>query len=771
MPIGFARCVFVQRSRGHSILAAAAYIGRAKLRPPYPAVDYSSRGDLLVPMTTMLPRVAPPQLKNTFALWHAMELASPRKDSTLGLHLMLALPAPGEMAASYCLPLLEEFVTDLILPHGLAASFAVHEPHLLVQEDEPMHWIEINSPPKAPSQINLSNRNRHAHVLISPRRVGPSGIEARRYTALEPAQVSVNNEIRGVSVAGIDWPALWARHQNSFFARWGLGLRVRPWAEYVDYHHGSRRDRQSSATSTTTASITTHVVERANRATVSDPARLLKLVGRRPFTEQDLHAMVERYVGLGHPHAETIANTAITLPNVVRLEDELGGTGSPWLATHDLARVEQKCMVLAAALMDKGQSSVSTGPGPSQTNSWPSASYLTIEYTEPHKQLPDLPPSHDGRMNLVLIDSGRGVPKNAGRVLTPHNMAEKLPARSLVIVDHADTLTARQLHLVLLAAFLAPECRLILSRRSHSHLDPRNPLLDIITATTGLRPHALGLDALRHAKSPLRRTISRLEASSRIVFTERDQLVAEAASRLRGGAGPAGSIFCPDYEFSAWLRMNRLPASDKGAPDNAVVIHMQPSFGNLTALPRLAQNDDLVLLVDRSYCPDLATLYAQADISSSAPCAIALPPHAAEQKTTPGWPAAPSIRWTVDRAGRVGTKAEHIAASLAHTYADLLVDDLAGHDLVPGLRLNLLFRPDLADEIDRLEEEPDYPSDTPPGGAGDDLAQNDDDPGPDDQPGPDDDTGHDWDDAAEIGTPDDPDPIGQDYFDPDHEPD
>ncbi|MGB3337991.1 MAG: hypothetical protein WBA73_12505, partial [Devosia sp.] len=59
MPIGFARCVFIQRSKGHSVLAAAAYIGRQRLSAPYPSLDYSDRKDLLFPLRTILPADAP----------------------------------------------------------------------------------------------------------------------------------------------------------------------------------------------------------------------------------------------------------------------------------------------------------------------------------------------------------------------------------------------------------------------------------------------------------------------------------------------------------------------------------------------------------------------------------------------------------------------------------------------------------------------------------------------------------------------------------------
>ncbi len=135
MAIGFARCSFIQRSQGLSILMAAAYIGRARLSAPYQSNDYSDRQYLLFPMKTLLPDGAPAEFGDPWLLWSALERAAPRKDASLGIHLTLALPAPDELSASHCLDLVKTFIESFIAPHGLAASHTLHEPSIFVCPD------------------------------------------------------------------------------------------------------------------------------------------------------------------------------------------------------------------------------------------------------------------------------------------------------------------------------------------------------------------------------------------------------------------------------------------------------------------------------------------------------------------------------------------------------------------------------------------------------------------------------------------------------------
>lgn len=244
-----------------------------------------------------------------------MERAAPRKDSSLGLHLILALPAPDELSATHCLELVKTFIEILIAPHGLAASYAPHESHR-IDETEDMDWLEAGGS-KRPGARALSSKNRHAHVLVSGRRLGPTGIDILRFTLLDPVHGG-----KGGARVGIDWPRLWLQHQSAFFAHHGRSLRVRSFAKFSDVHRGSTRigaRRMDDA----------GVVERANRSAVSAPSQLLELVSARPFIERDLRETVDRYAPRGHPYDLDSVDAAFKLPNVTRLTYLVSGTSSP----------------------------------------------------------------------------------------------------------------------------------------------------------------------------------------------------------------------------------------------------------------------------------------------------------------------------------------------------------------------------------------------------------------------------------------------------------
>ncbi|MFP9136014.1 MobA/MobL family protein [Devosia sp. XGJD_8] len=769
MPIGFARCVFIQRSKGHSALGAAAYIGRQRLSAPYPNFDYSDRKDLLFPMRTIVPEDTPDRHQDAFALWQDVELASKRKDSSLGLHLMLALPAPAEMPAALCLPLLEEFIGALILPHGLATSFAIHDPHKKV-EDGAMLWLERpDQRPSAPGGPALSARNRHAHLLISPRRVGPQGIEARRYTALDPAQGSVNSQIRGIAHNGVDWPELWRRHQNEFFARYGLDLRVRPWAAYTGYHRGkagAAADRKNRLDKDEAGPMVGDPrVERANRATVADPAKLLALVGRRPFVAQDLRVLVERYAGLGHPYDETAADAALALPEIVRLGDQHSKIGSPWLATHTLARAEQRCIVLAAALMDQPET-LSTGfNGAAKQMRSARIGKLTVTEAESGQGQLSLVTPHAAisASMLACVAHGWGGLEGVKNSISPYRLKDRLRPSTILFLDHADAIAADELAMALMATLETEGAHLILTRRPHGPLNPRNPLLDIIAEVIGLeaaspKPVEDTVQAMFSAGA-YGQAVEALSAAGKVIFVRRDNLLAAAAERIEQGrqAGKSCSIVCGDHELAALMRMNKLPAN-RGKlqeTETVIVVHSHPSFDRLTNLPLLAKLRDPIILADNDYCPDLITLAAQTTMAMGAPCATVLPAaqkidnqaHVQRQPQARRLP----VRWAVNLSGEVGSTREHIATSLRDTLDSLNEDKGAAQTIAIGPKLAVLLDFEDAEGSNAAALWEVMPQDQPAEALEYDLAEPEGDPDANYQQ-------HDQPDAAENAEPDEVDP-------------
>ncbi|MGB3339803.1 MAG: hypothetical protein WBA73_21690, partial [Devosia sp.] len=594
----------------------------------------------------------------------------------------------------------------------------------------------------------MSGRNRHAHLLISPRRTGPHGIEARRYTAFDPAQGGVKSKIGGVAHNGVDWPELWRRHQNAFFARHGLDLRVRPLAAYTDYHRGKagaaadRKNRRGKDEDG--PMVGDPLVERANRATVADPAKLLMLVGRRPFVAQDLRVLVERYVGKGHPYDETAADAALALPEIVRLGDNHSHIGSPWFATHSLARAEQRCIVLAAALMDRpGTPGMGLLGSDEQQLRAASLGKLTVAEAEGgHGQLSLVTPhAAISASRLACVAHGWGGLEGVKNSISPYRLKDRLLPSTILFLDHADAIPADELAMVLLATLETHGAHLILTRRPHGPLNPRNPLFDIIAEMTGLATASPGPEGKTVQNlitiGAYDQAVDALRAAGRIFFVGRDNLLAAAAERTEQErrAGKSCSIVCGDLELAALMRMNKLPTHRGPLHGTVILVHSCTSFDRLTVLPRLATIPEPILLVDRGYCPNLETLSAQAALAMGSQCAIVFPAAAPIGKATEGQTRTnktrPTVRWAVDRNGKVGSTSEQIAASLSDTL-DLLNENKGTADGISiGSKLAALLN--FADDDNGGADPPweAMPSETPDGTLQDDLVDFDDDPDPD----------------------------------------
>lgn len=648
MPIAFARCNFIQRSKGHSVLMAAVYIARTRLAAPYPPIDYSARGDVLFPMRTLLPENAPKAFEDPWFLWSEMEKAAPRKDASLGLHLMLALPAPDELPAQLCLELVESFIQTLIVPHGLASSYALHEAHHEEKADN-MGWLEPETNRHSNGRRS-SDRNRHAHVIISGRRLVPTGIENRRYKAFDPSHGNIGGP-RG----GIDWPQLWMQHQNAFFFHRGLGLRVRPLAKFADLHHGSRQavlkwKRQ------------TEVLERANRAAISDPSQFLELMSSRPFTKRDLKELVERYTPKAHPFDLDSADALLAMPNVVQLAYPDSAIRSPWFVTTELVQAEQDCIKLTATLVEKGNSQ---HPEDSSTLDGRNGTVAIVEMSEAlQAELsaklanPDDP----------TIEAVHGWPSALGEgfKVEIRRAAYSLRPGSVVVLDHADALTTFALRTLLESVLLTENVQLVMVRRPSALTCLRSPLLDILASKVDPEHDPTSVDA--EARLSFRTKVEELANEGRIVFSDRAGLLAKAKElyRKEKDGGKSSELICPHYELSALLAFNKLPVKPIASEAEAILIHCEPTFGNLPLLGLLKSIKNPILLVDRSYCPSLSDLHRQIDQLGSLPCAtVALRHDVTSRHFAANRPALDEVRTGATPVDGAVRPAEHLVGSHA----------------------------------------------------------------------------------------------------------
>ena len=142
----------VSRSAGRSATAAAAYRAGAKITDVRTGEihDYTRKGGVQS-ATLIVPAEAAAWANDRELLWNAAEQAEKRKNSTVAREFEIALPS--ELSPAERQRLAVDFAHELVARHGCAADVAIHAPG---KEGD--------------------NRNHHAHILLTTRRLTPDGM-------------------------------------------------------------------------------------------------------------------------------------------------------------------------------------------------------------------------------------------------------------------------------------------------------------------------------------------------------------------------------------------------------------------------------------------------------------------------------------------------------------------------------------------------------------------------------------------------------------------
>jgi len=191
MPIYHLSIKTISRSAGRSATAAAAYRAAAVITDTRTGEhhDYSRKSGV-VSAVLFLPKNAPEWATERAALWNAAEAAEKRKNSTVAREFEIALPS--ELSAAGREALAYRFTHELVKRHGCAADVAIHAPG---REGD--------------------NRNHHAHILLTTRRLGADGFteKTRELDDLKTGEVQY-------------WRARYAELQNGMLQAAGIAERV-----------------------------------------------------------------------------------------------------------------------------------------------------------------------------------------------------------------------------------------------------------------------------------------------------------------------------------------------------------------------------------------------------------------------------------------------------------------------------------------------------------------------------------------------------------------
>ena len=133
-------------------------------------------------------------------LWNAAEFAEKRKDARVAREFEIALP--HELSAEQRLEATREFAQDLANRYGAAVDFAIHVPH-------------------DASDV----RNHHAHVMMTTRQVGESGLGDKTYLERENKWL-LSNGLATTDMQLRDLRQTWEGIANERLAMAGLDIRI-----------------------------------------------------------------------------------------------------------------------------------------------------------------------------------------------------------------------------------------------------------------------------------------------------------------------------------------------------------------------------------------------------------------------------------------------------------------------------------------------------------------------------------------------------------------
>lgn len=141
----------VTRSKGHSMIAKAAYNARDKLQDEYygKTHDYSKKTDLVF-SKIFLPEHVPKEFSNREYLWNSVEKIEKSKNSQLARNLLFELPR--ELNEQDRIKLISEFIEENFTSKGMIADCSIHNPMASDHEEQP-----------------------HAHILLTLREMDSEG--------------------------------------------------------------------------------------------------------------------------------------------------------------------------------------------------------------------------------------------------------------------------------------------------------------------------------------------------------------------------------------------------------------------------------------------------------------------------------------------------------------------------------------------------------------------------------------------------------------------
>lgn len=305
----------LSRATGRSAVAAAAYRAGAKLtdeRTGQVANYERKRG--IVHSEIIVPEGAypPAWMMDRARLWNAAEAAEKRRDARVAREFEIALP--HELNATQRLEVTRAFGRELAKRYGAAIDFSIHEPHA------------------AGGKARGDERNHHAHILVTTRKVTADGLGEK--TDIELKDTALLS--RGLPSAKMQTKAvrqLWEQVCNHHLELAGCNERI---------DHRSHVERGIDLAPTQHMGVTATAIARRGEGELMrvalDPgaaAQNLEIIRAKPeqlvrivstekavFDRRDIARALHRYLGDDAQDFQNTFATVMACPELVELRAE-----------------------------------------------------------------------------------------------------------------------------------------------------------------------------------------------------------------------------------------------------------------------------------------------------------------------------------------------------------------------------------------------------------------------------------------------------------------
>lgn len=149
MPVPHLNIRIVQRSKGKSAVAGAAYQAGERLFSEYDQQwkNYLCKKEVVY-TEIMLPANAPPEYADRATLWNSAEEVEKQWNSQLARRFVIALPR--EVPIEMCPQMMQEYCNEHFVSKGMCCDFAIHDPY----------------PP---------GHNPHCHIMLTMRAIDENG--------------------------------------------------------------------------------------------------------------------------------------------------------------------------------------------------------------------------------------------------------------------------------------------------------------------------------------------------------------------------------------------------------------------------------------------------------------------------------------------------------------------------------------------------------------------------------------------------------------------